>query len=82
MGAEEGTIDSFSLVWIDDLGEGYKPFAGTCRLGGAELSLPAGAREADVLAALGAPYWRQEDEEIVASCVLGSRVTTSPGRDP
>lgn len=60
----DGRVDAFTLMWRDADGR-FRPFSGKCFRGGAELSLRAGATESEVIACLGEPFWRDEDDDEV-----------------
>ncbi len=59
-----GRVDTFILV-LRDADKRFQPFAGKCVRGGATLPLRAGATEGEVVACLGEPFWRDEDDDEV-----------------
>ena len=62
VGVEGGRINRYALFWRDFHGEGYQPFAGTCRDKGRPLMLSPNTTEREIKALFGEPYWRHTDE--------------------
>ena len=63
--SDGNVVESYVLVWRDDLAEGYKPFVGDCKLGGTDISLSAETTEEDIVEIFGSPYWRSQDADEV-----------------
>lgn len=61
----DGRIDCYSLFWRDYLGEGFRPYTGTCTYLRRQIALHDGCGEQHVLQCFGQPYWRDEDNEEV-----------------
>ena len=60
VGVSGTRIESFTIWWQDYLGEGYKTYAGRVTSRSADLLGPE-TNEAEILSALGEPYWTDRD---------------------
>ena len=56
-------VNSFSLVWNDYLGQGFKPFQGDLSYHGKVFSLGVESTESELVDVLGEPFWRDADED-------------------
>jgi len=63
VGAREGRVTSYLLVWGGSEDPRYRPFAGACGYRGKSLPLSGDTREPEIVGYFGHPYWRDEDEE-------------------
>ena len=63
VGARDGRIDEFLLIWDAQANPPFQPFSGSCRWRGEPIHLRAGLGEAELRARLGEPFWRNEDAE-------------------
>jgi hypothetical protein len=58
----EGRAVFYGFTFLDEYGDGFNSFQGRCMWAGRDLNFCASTRESEIIAALGQPYWRDEDD--------------------
>ena len=61
IGANDGRVISYLLVWGGSADPRYRPFAGACTYRGRSLPLSAQTGEREIVGYFGDPYWRGEE---------------------